>query len=222
MWVSPKSRDHFRKQIAMTSHPSPGLDSLVEQTRGAQPMRRLFHAFNGTAVAVFVVVFAPPRTATVGVLGGLFLLLLTLDLLRLRSEAANKAFFRWFGRLASPREASRLASSTWYALGIVLALALFPWPLAISGILVMALADPAASYIGARWGQRSFLGGSVLGFVVFVGVAGVILGLRHPPTLSIPTALVAALAERRSWPLDDNLAVPLVTAGMLAVLQAVL
>lgn len=206
----------------MTSHPSPELDSLVERTRGAQPMRRLFHAFNGTALACLLMVWVPPRTATIGVLAGLFALLLGLDLLRLRSETANRAFFRGFSRLASPREASHLASSTWYALGIVLALALFPWPLAISGILVMALADPAASYIGRRWGRRPFLGGSVLGFVVFTVVAATILGLRHPLALAIPTAFVAALAERRSWPLDDNLAVPLVTAGTLTVLQAVL
>ena len=185
-------------------------------------MRRLFHAFNGSALAGLLTVWAPPETATVWVLAGLFGLLLTLDLLRLNSESANKAFFRWFSLLASPREATGLASSTWYALGIVLVLALFPWQAAISGILVMALADPAASYIGKRWGQRPFLDGSVLGFVVFVAVAGIILGLRHPPGSAIPTALVAALAERRSWPLDDNLAVPLVTAGMLTVLQAVL
>jgi len=210
------------KRSVTVSHPSPELDSLVDETRGAQPMRRLFHAFNGTALAGLLMVWAPPRAATVGVLGGLFVLILVLDLLRLRSEAANRAFFRWFSRLASPREASGLASSTWYALGIVLVLALFPWPAAISGILVMALADPAASYIGRRWGRRPFLDGSVLGFVVFVAAAGIILALRHPLALALPTALVAALAERRSWLLDDNLAVPLVTAGMLSVLQAVL
>lgn len=204
------------------TRPSPELDALVERTSGAQPMRRLFHAFNGTALAALLTVWAPPRRGTVAVMAALFIVLLTLDLLRLRSEAANRVFFRWFNRLASPREASGLASSTWYALGIVLVLGLFPWPAAISAILVMALADPAASYIGRRWGRRPFLDGSVLGFVVFVGVAGLVLGLRHPLALAIPTAVAAAFAERRSWPLDDNLAVPLVTAGMLTLLQAVL
>ncbi len=194
--------------------PSSDLGTLVDRTSGAQPMRRLFHAFNGSALAALITFFTPPKTPTVTILGGAFLFLLTFDLVRLRSTSANRMFFTWFNRLASPREAQGLASSTWYALAMVLVLAIFPWPTAVSGILVMALADPAASYIGRRWGRRPFLGGSVLGFGVFVGVAALILALR--------TALVAAVAERRSEPLDDNLAVPIVTAGSIVLLQTLL
>jgi dolichol kinase len=35
--------------------------------------------------------------------------------------------------------------------------------------------------------------------------------VRHPWQAAVPTAILAAFAERRSWPLDDNFTVPLVT-----------
>lgn len=141
-------------------------------------------------------------------------LVLVADVFRLRHPPANELFFRLFRLLASPREASGLASSTWYAVAVAAAVALFPLHHAVSGILVLALADPAGSYVGQRWGRRPFLGGTVAGSVTFCLVAGVLLGPRHPPAVAAVAVVAAALAERRSWPVDDNLAIPLVTGAV--------
>lgn len=136
------------------------------------------------------------------------------DVVRLRYPPANELFFRALRVLASPREASGLASSTWYAVSVAAAVALFPLHHAVSAILVLALADPAGSYVGQRWGRRPFLGGTVAGSATFCLVAGVVLGLRHPPAVAVVAVVAAALAERRSWPLDDNLTIPLVTGAV--------
>lgn len=199
-----------------------GLEDLIRSTEGLQPWRRLFHAFNGVAVWAAVEVLGLPIAWTVGILAVAFVLLAGLDLLRLRLPRANEAFFRAFRLLASPREATGPASSTWYALAMLLALVVFPAREALSGILVLALADPAASYLGRRWGRRPFLGGSVEGTAVFVAVSLAILLARHPLPVAVPAAVAAALAERRSWPLDDNLAVPLATGAVLTLLGMVL
>ena len=108
-----------------------------------------------------------------------------------------------------------MASSTWYALGVFVAVAVAPPAAAVSAILVLGLADPAASWVGVRWGRRPLLGGTLEGTVGFVVVAAAILLLRHPPAAALAVAVVAGLAERRSWPLDDNFTVPVVCAVLL-------
>jgi dolichol kinase len=198
------------------------LDTLVARTEGTQMWRRLFHAMNGTVTAVLIVGLDLSRTVAVGLFGALFMVLLGWDALRLTNPRANEWFFRMFNRLASPRESRKIASSTWYTLGIVVAVWLFPQPAAISGILVLAWADPAASYLGRRWGKRPFMGGTVEGTAVFIVVTLAVLTVRHSLAVAVPAALLIVLVERLSWPLDDNLAVPPVCAGIVTGLELLL
>lgn len=195
------------------------LDELVARTAGPQPWRRAFHAVNGVSIAAVVTWWPFSNAAAVGVLGSVVLALLAFDVVRLTMPRANTLFFTWFGRLASPREAEGVASSTWYMMGITFAVAIAPGPAGVSAILVMSLADPAASYFGRRWGRRPFLGGSVEGSVVFLLIALAVLLPRHALPAALGVALVATLLERRSWPLDDNLAVPVGCALILRVLE---
>jgi len=137
---------------------------------------------------------------------------------RLTVPRAQELFFTAFGMLASPREAKGVASSTWYLTGIFLSVALFPPAVAVTAILVMGLCDPAAAVIGRKFGKRPFLGGTLEGSLAFFVVCAAIVGLRHGLVAALVAATVAALAERRSWPLDDNLGVPLACA---VVIQAI-
>lgn len=194
------------------------LDELVRRTEGRQPWRRAFHAGNGVIVAVALTSWPfDPKSALV-VLWSVVGILLVGDLARLRFRAANRLFFRLFRPLASPREAEGIASSTWYMLGIALVATFTSVPVAVSGILVMALCDPAASYFGQRWGRRPFLGGSVEGSALFLLVALAVLTPRHGWWIALAVAVPVTLLERRSWPLDDNLTVPVASAALLVVL----
>jgi dolichol kinase len=159
------------------------------------------------------------KGVTILVLTGALAGLCVLDVLRLRSSRANVLFFKAFRYLATPREATRVASSTWYALGLLVVVTLFPLHAAVSGILVLAAGDPAASYVGRRWGKRPFLGGTLEGTIVFVAASFCVLAPRHPPLVALAAALVAAVTERLSRPLDDNLTLPVVTAGVVTLLR---
>lgn len=198
---------------------TPDLQPLVDRTAGPQPWRRLFHAASGGGAATALVLFDMPRVTAVlilvAVLGGL----IALDLGRLLSRSANALFFKAFRHLASPREARGPASSTWYALGILLAVAFFPKEAAVSGILVLALADPAASYVGRRWGRRPFLGATMEGSLLFVALAFCIVAPRHGVAVAAAAALVTALAERLSRPFDDNLTLPVAGAATITLLE---
>jgi dolichol kinase len=194
---------------------TPELDALVARTKGPQPWRKVFHACNAVAVCVFVLWVDPPQTVLLPILAAVVALLVLGDLVRLRSESLNALFFRVFRLLASPREARAIASSTWYGIGILASFALFPRDTAVSSVLVLGLGDPAAALVGRRFGRRRFLGGTVAGTAAFFTVAAVVLLLRHPAPDALLAAVASALAERRSWPLDDNLGVPLACGAVL-------
>jgi dolichol kinase len=198
------------------------LEDAVGRTAGPQPMRRLFHTATGLLIVVALEVVGLPRRPAIGILAAASAVLGIADLLRARSEAANSMFFKLFRHLAAPRDAQGLASSTWYALGVLAALVVFPYHAAVSAILVLALADPVASDMGRRWGRIPFLGGSLEGTMIFAFVALAVLLPRHPPLIAIVTGLCAAAVERVSWPFDDNFTVPIATAAMLTILGAVL
>lgn len=194
--------------------------SLVRSTDGPQPWRRAFHAANGVLLAIALTWWPlDPGTAWIAAWAVTATLLIG-DVVRLRVPKTNELFFRLFRRLASPREAEGLASSTWYAVGIAVAVTFTPPPVAVSGILVLALSDPAASYFGRRWGTRPFLGGSVEGSLLFLMVTLAVLTPRHGWAVALAVALPVTLLERRSWPLDDNFTVPVATAALVAMLSA--
>lgn len=191
------------------------LTTLVARTEGPQPWRKIFHAVNGILIVTVLALVDPSQRTAVLTLGAITATLLAVDLARLSDGRANELFFRLFNHLASPREMTGLASSTWYALGVLLTAGLFARSEAISGVLVLGLADPAAAYVGRRWGKRPWMGGTVEGSLVcFLTCLGIV-AVRHGWWAGLATAAIVTLVERRSWPLDDNLTIPIACAGVL-------
>jgi dolichol kinase len=195
------------------------LDTLVERTRGLQPLRRAFHAGNGIAMALAPTTLGLSRVQTAWVFGGIVILLAIGDAARLRAPRLNILFFKSFPSLASPREAASFASSTWYALGIFLTWILFPPAVAVPAILVLALADPCASIVGRLTRGRPLGKGSVPGSAAFFAVASVVLmtTVGHPLVLAV--AALVAVVEIAPWRVDDNLTIPLSAAFLLWVVS---
>ncbi len=193
-------------------------DELVQKTRGLQPWRRVFHACNGLSLSA-ILLFGPRESwPLLLALSGLLMVLVVVDWVRLNVQEANNLFFRTFLPLASPREAGKVASSTWYVLGVTLTLLLFPRGPALAGILVLALADPAASVLGRALGTRPFGQGTVEGSLAFLVVATLALLPLFSWPVALGAALAATLVEAIPWPVDDNLAIPLATGLALFLL----
>lgn len=197
--------------------PSRELDHLVRRTEGIQPWRRVLHALNGVTTAAVLYWLLPGQGWALAVLGALLVFLLTMDLVRLRNPMANLLFFRWFRVLASPREERGIASSTWYTLGVFLAVLLFPRAAVIPALLVLALADPAASVLGRRFGKRPLGKGSVEGSTAFAVVAFLVLWPFVGAGTALVAAVVGAVVEILPLGLDDNLTVPLAVGAILAL-----
>jgi glycerol-3-phosphate acyltransferase PlsY len=200
------------------SSTDPSFSELVKKTEGIQPWRRLFHAANGTILVLLLLLFPIPDAVVVTALGVLLATLVFLDVVRLTQPGVNRVFFRTFILLVSPREAKKVASSTWYVLGMLLALLLFPRNVALAGILTLALGDPAAAFIGSRFGRRKLGTGSVMGSTTFALVAFAVLALFVPWPAAAVAALVTATVEVLPLPVDDNLSIPLVASCVLLLL----
>jgi dolichol kinase len=193
------------------------LEALIERTRGLQPWRKIFHACTGLALAGFLSIPWLTRTQALIVLGSATVVLVAFDALRTRNRTVNALFFRVFSKLASPREASGMASSSWYAAGATVVTAFFSRDVAVSAMLVLGLADASASVVGQRWGKRPLLGGTVEGMATFFIVAGAILLARHAPAPALLSAMATTLAERNASFIDDNFTVPVACAVVLSV-----
>lgn len=191
------------------------LAALVARTRGLQPWRRVFHVGNGIVLAWLPAASGLSRPAVLGALAGLLLVLLAADVARLRRPGLNALFFGLFPSLASPREVGRVASSTWFVLGVLLAYAVFPWHVAVPAILVLAVADPAASVLGRLLGRRRVGKGSLEGGLAFLLVATAVLGPAVGWAPALAVAVGVTMVELLPWRLDDNLTIPIAAASML-------
>ncbi len=194
------------------------LERLVGNTEGLQPWRRLFHATNGVVVVAALELGIVSREVMILLLGVVLLGALAVDVVRLRVPSVQRVFFRSLSALASPREARGIASSTWYAAGILLALMLFPQRIAEASILVLALGDPVASYVGRRWGRIKIGDGSVRGTTAFLVVTLAVMLFFFPPVHALLAAVLATVVERIPWSLDDNVTLPLGTGVVLLLL----
>ncbi|MSR36546.1 MAG: hypothetical protein EXR95_07880 [Gemmatimonadetes bacterium] len=194
---------------------APAEATRAERLRGVQPWRRVFHAGNALVAALLPQLLGIGRWVVVGILSAMLVALLAFDRARLRRPEINALFFRMVPSLASDRERTQVASSTWYALGLILVYALFPGRVVIPAIMVLGLADPAASTVGRLWGRTRIGKGTWLGTSVFFGVTYAIMAWEVGPLAALPAALAVSAVEVLTLPVDDNLTVPLTAAAAL-------
>ena len=198
------------------------LDQAVARTEGLQPGRRIFHALTGLTVVAVLQWLVPDPERARWLFGGLLATLLVLDVIRLSSPRLNLTLFRLFRWVASPREHDRIASSTWYVVGVFLLVMLFPQGTWVPSVLVLALGDPSASYVGRRWGQRKLGGGTVAGSLAFFTVTTLVLYFFCPlPKALAVAASVGAVEALPRFVVDDNVTIPVATAVFLWLFQCV-
>ena len=174
-------------------------------------LRRLIHAATAS-----VVLLIPLASLTVlrGVVVAVAIAVLAGDLTRLRTPP----FGAWIGRripVFRSDEAKQLSGATWLWVGYAIAVWL-PERAAAAAILVGALADPAASLVGERFGRsdrKTLVGSGAFLLVAASLVFAVGVGWRA----ALLAGVLGALLER--WPgrLDDNVLVAPVVALAVAV-----
>jgi dolichol kinase/phosphoserine phosphatase len=109
----------------------------------------------------------------------------------------------------------------YYAVGILLALLIFPAPANYAAIAIFTLGDSMASLIGSCYGTISLpfnkdksLQGSLAGFI-FAFLAGAVF---ISPWFALIGAVIAMFVEYLPLPINDNLLIPIFTGLILTLL----
>jgi len=189
--------------------------------------RKIWH-FVGVLVIV-ACYLTMSRPFALQVLIVLSALVIFVDIYRQRSVALNNLVLRVGSRIMRDNEKSGLTGSTYLMLGVLFIVALFPSKVVVLSLLFLAVADPIASYFGIRygrdrlWGRKSLQGTMAAFFACTVVAAGFFylhgMMIERILIVSILAGLIGAFAEVVPvGKLDDNLVLPVLSAGLLWIL----
>lgn len=169
--------------------------------------RKLIHV---STVAIPLLVWILPRGLALAVLVPAVAAALGVEWGRHRTRWVRYHFLRRTRPLLRSHERHGLAGATYMVLAYLLALLLFPKPIAVVAMLYIGLGDAAAALVGKRWGRhRTRWGksweGALAALVVNLAAGFAVPGVPVPA--SVLGAVAASLLEFLPLPLDDNLRV---------------
>ena len=148
---------------------------------------------------------------------------IAVDLLRLHAPGVRKFFRRFFGEMIREHEELSLLGSTYLLLAALLAIEIFPQPVAAAALGFTVLGDAFAAMAGKAWGRtRLFhktLEGALAGLAACLAWAAFLGAGGHVPWMPLLVgALAASLIELLPIPLDDNLGITLFSGYVMKLL----
>jgi dolichol kinase len=183
--------------------------------------RKVYHLAGG--IGLLSLYFVLNREQALLFYAGLFLLVLTLDLIRLNVPSINRIVLSKFSSFIRANEEHRLTGTAPYVLGIGLSLFVYRVDIAAAAICFLAFGDVAATTIGERYGRTKIGNKSLEGSLAFVAAAisaGLLLplvGITVVPGVILLGAIAAAGVELLPLPVNDNLVIPLVSGGVMTL-----
>ncbi len=154
----------------------------------------------------------------------LALIIIPLDILRLRSSNLNQKIIGMFKMVIRIEEVKTISGFSFLIVGSMIVVILFPKPVAVLAMLLLAFGDPASSIFGVMfgkdklWGRKS-LQGTLACFSVCTLVCAIYFLSNNLMTerivlVSVLGGFIGALSELlQIRKLDDNLTFP-VFAGL--------
>jgi dolichol kinase len=125
-------------------------------------------------------------------------------------------------RMSRPEERARFILRPLYlAVGVILALALFPTKIAYASIGIVAVGDPVAAYVGGKIGRnhvrrKKTLEGLIAGFIAAFLLASLIVS----PATAFVGSIGGMLMELLDIP-DDNLTMPIAAGALMTLLTPI-
>ncbi len=190
-------------------------------------LRKAWHCLMGLLmVAVFLSGLS--RGTAVLILGSLLGFNLILELGRLQVPALNDAVMRFWGPIMRSCEVNRMSGTPYYLGSALIAVGIFPKPIAALSLLFLACGDPMASLVGILYGKRGprfsngksligTLGGVATCLLVSIVFWNVFPAVRGTDffALVVLGGLAGGLAELVPLDVDDNFAIPVVSGFSL-------
>lgn len=203
--------------------------------KSLQIPRRLFHASMGIGVGL-VYQFLLTHSRAIYILGFCACVVYILEQIRINYpelsgniKIINKYLFR-------AEEQLKESAGVPYVMGILLTLISFPKVVALVAIYTLAVADPMSAIIGIKYGKTKvvphkslegslafFVSSFLITFLVFFWWTSFLGSWVWPVVLlSFLVALITSIFEMIPLRIDDNLTIPLFTAGMTLLLCSIL
>lgn len=187
------------------------------------PGRKLYHFLGGLGLVALL--YLLERPAALGTLLALLGLATAMDWMRIRIPAVGAWAQAHLGAFLREQERYRFSGTPPYLLGALLAAWLYPRDAAALAVAFLAAGDVAATTVGERFGRtrigQKSLEGS-LAFLVASLLAGVLLagtGASVPLAAVAAGAVTATLVELLPLPVNDNLAVPVCSGGIVTLVH---
>jgi len=145
------------------------------------------------------------------------------DMVRIHDNRVKRFFTRFFGEMIREHEQFNLLGSTYLLIAALLAVELFPRPMAAAAIGFTVLGDGFAAVVGRGWGRTRFFGKSLEGALggltaCLAWAAWLALSGHLPWHVVVAGALAASLVEILPIPLDDNLGITLVAGYVMKLI----
>lgn len=180
----------------------------------------------GTVIAT-VFMAGLPIGPSLAILLALMALSIWVELRRLRDETFNQRVMKFFGPVMRSCEKDRLSGIPFYLGATIVAIAVFPKPVAVLSILYLAFGDPVASALGILYGDlgpRFKSGKSLVGTAAGV-ITCAVVSFFFLRAYGYPTEVVAVLTavggfvggtvELLPLDTDDNFTIPVVSGFAL-------
>ena len=212
----------------MTTPPSGRPDSAPLASRGflSEVRRKLIHlTFIVLPLALLYPVLPWPRGRRQ--FSALFVALvgtaMAIDLLRLHAPRVRQFFKSFLGGIIREHEQFNLLGSTYLLLAALLAIEIFPQPVAAAALGFTVLGDACAAMAGRAWGRTKLfpttLEGALAGLAACLAWGAFLAGAGHLSWATVVCgALAASLIELLPIPLDDNLGITLFSGYVMKLL----
>lgn len=145
------------------------------------------------------------------------------DVLRIHDRRVRTFFRRFFGEMIREHERLSLLGSTYLLLAALIAVEVFPLPLAAAALGFTVLGDAMGALVGKAWGRHRVFNKSLEGalgcLLACLAWAAVVAWVAHVPwTILAAGALAATIVEALPIPLDDNLGITLAAGYTMKLL----
>jgi dolichol kinase len=183
---------------------------------GRETARKLVHAGASLAAAA-VATFAPGALGR-GAFAAALLVALAIEAARRFSPSIARAFDSAVGTMLRHRERRGITGATTLATGFAATALLAPAPFAAAGILAAGLGDAAAALVGRHFGRLRLPGGKSLEGAIACFATALLVSWPFPGiplAAAVLGACATAIVEIIPLPVDDNLVLPIASAGAL-------
>ena len=148
---------------------------------------------------------------------------MVLDLLRLHEQRVRRFFSQFFVGMIREHEAFGLLGSTYLLLASLLAIEIFPQPIAAAALGYTVLGDAFGALVGRAIGRRKFFNKSLEGaagcFAACLAWGAYVVLVAHvAPGVALAGALAATVVEMLPIPLDDNLGITLASGFVMKLM----